>query len=173
MCEICFHFQLICSFFFFIEKVSQSPYSFIFFPWFILFPWIVKKTQSVSPYVSLNVISLIKIVINYLLFFFIYSHFGNCRDPRERDFSYLQKNSTRRLLHFLLQRRGSSNGDVILHVQRGSSNIPVGIYVFVSSPVGCHAFVSPMLALLGARTVWSLWSVCHEIGHAMSLHHMV
>jgi hypothetical protein len=71
MCVFCFNFQLI--FLFFIEKVNQLlSYSFIFIPWFILFPWIVKKTQLVSPYVSLNVISLIKIVINYLLFIHSY-----------------------------------------------------------------------------------------------------
>ena len=34
---------------------------------------------------------------------------------------------------------------------------------FVSLPVGCHAFVSPMLALLGARSCLVLWSICHEI----------
>jgi hypothetical protein len=34
---------------------------------------------------------------------------------------------------------------------------------FVSLPVGCHAFVSPMLALLGARFCLVLWSICHEI----------
>ena len=33
---------------------------------------------------------------------------------------------------------------------------------FVSLPVGCHAFVSPMLALLGARFCLGLWSICHE-----------
>ena len=95
----CFNFQLI--FLFFIEKVNQLlSYSFIFIPWFILFPWIVKKTQLVSPYVSLNVISQIKIVINYLLFILIYSHFGNCRGPRERDFSYLQKNINKASITF-------------------------------------------------------------------------
>jgi hypothetical protein len=44
-----------------------------------------------------------------------------------------------------------------------SSVIAVGIYVFVSLPVGCHAFVLPMLALLGARFCLVLWSICHEI----------
>jgi hypothetical protein len=58
-------------------------------------------------------------------------------------------------------------------VYRGSSHLQFytfsficyccGIYVFVSLPAGCHAFVSPMLALLGARFCLVLWSICHEI----------
>jgi hypothetical protein len=35
----------------------------------------------------------------------------------------------------------------------GSSCIAVGIYVFVSLSVGCHAFVSPMLACSAERRV--------------------
>jgi hypothetical protein len=59
---------------------------------------------------------------------------------------------------------GSSDGVDVYKVQRGSSVIAVGIYVFCFSlPVGCHAFVSPMLALLGARFCLVLWSICHEI----------
>jgi hypothetical protein len=58
-------------------------------------------------------------------------------------------------------------------IHRGSSHLQFctfsficyccGIYVFISLPVGCHAFVSPMLALLGVRFCLVLWSICHEI----------
>ena len=44
-----------------------------------------------------------------------------------------------------------------------SSVIAVVFMFFVSLPVGCHAFVSPMLALLGARSCLVSWSICHEI----------
>ncbi len=44
-----------------------------------------------------------------------------------------------------------------------SSVILLVFISFVSLPVGCHAFVSPMLALLGARFCLVLWSICHEI----------
>ena len=44
-----------------------------------------------------------------------------------------------------------------------SSVIAVVFMLFVSLPVGCHAFVLLMLALLGARFCLVLWSICHEI----------
>jgi hypothetical protein len=47
---------------------------------------------------------------------------------------------------------------------RSASSVMLLVFMsFVSLPVGCHAFVSPMLALLGARFCLVLWSICHEI----------
>ena len=57
----------------------------------------------------------------------------------------------------------SYNLFIVDHHILESSVIAVVFMFFVSLPVGCHAFVSPMLALLGARFCFVLWSICPEI----------
>jgi hypothetical protein len=74
--------------------------------------------------------------------FSLFSHFGNNRE----DAAY--KNIERTLLFFKL-----STWIIIIIC---SSCIAVGIYVFVSLPVGCHAFVFPHVSLFRRKACLSV-----------------